>query len=445
MTMTSQASFSGNAEIDGVFSGTKWSSLSLTFSFAAPQGVNATYFNSTQIGAVRQILSSIAALTDLSFTEVAEPQTTGTLRFGESASKTTASAYLPSEHELGGDCWFNPYDYNSPKKGTYAYATFMHETGHSLGLDHGQDGAYALPAERDSLEYSVMSYRSYVDAPLTGYTVRDGSYPRSFMLSDIAALQYLYGADYGANAGATTYKWSPSTGELFINGISAARSTTNTILETIWDGGGVDTYDFSSHTSGVKVDINPGAWSTTNTSQLAQLGYGHVARGNIANAYLYDGNKASLIENVKGGAGSDRLVGNAAANLLEGNAGNDTIYGGAGKDVLTGGAGYDRFVFNKKPGSTNVDQITDFRHDTDMILLNDTTFTGVGTRLDPGEFYARSGAVSAHDSSDRIVYDTGSGRLYYDADGNKVGGAAAVLFCTVTNKPFLDYGDFAIV
>jgi serralysin len=82
---------------------------------------------------------------------------------------------VPSEDALGGDCWVNPSDYDAPKRVTYAFATFMHETGHALGLDHGQDGAFALPSKLDSLEYSVMTYRSYVGAELTGYTVRDGT------------------------------------------------------------------------------------------------------------------------------------------------------------------------------------------------------------------------------------------------------------------------------
>jgi serralysin len=444
MTMTSQISFSGNTEIDGVLCGTEWSSSSLTFSFAPPVGANATVLNDVQKGAVRQILNSVAAVTNLSFSEVAEtPFVKGVLRFGESSSLPTAAAYLPSENAIGGDVSFNPRDYNDPRQGTYAYATFLHETGHALGLDHGQDGDFALPADHDSLEYSVMTYRSYPGAPLDGYTAHDGSYPRSFMLSDIAALQYMYGADYGANAGATTYKWSPSSGELFINGVSAARSVTNTIFETIWDGGGTDTYDFSAYTTGLRVDINPGAWTTTNSAQLAQLGNGHVARGNIANAYLHNGNTASLIENVLGGSGSDRLTGNAIGNKLVGQGGNDKLLGNLGSDILKGGSGSDRFVFNTTLGAGNIDRVKDFRHDADRICLDDKIFAGIGSSLSSGEFYASAGITVAHDSTDRIVYDTASGNLYCDVDG--LGGTAAVHFATLTTRPTLDHGDFAIV
>lgn len=444
MTMTSNAPFSGNAEIDGVLYGTKWSSSTLTFSFAPAKASPSTLMNSEQQAAVRQILSSVAAVTGLSFKEVTETSfSQGTLRFGEAKDQVTASAYLPSESPLGGDAWFNTTDYNSPLKGTYAYATFLHETGHILGLDHGQDGRFALPANHDSLEYSVMTYRSYPGAPLTGYTAHQGSYPRSFMLNDIAALQHLYGADYTTNATNTTYRWSPTTGELFINGKSSAKSTTNTIFETIWDGGGTDTYDFSAYTTGVRVNLNPGAWTTTSAAQLAQLGDGHVARGNIANAWLYHGSTASLIENVRGGYGADAIVGNSGRNVLAGGNGNDKLWGGLGRDTLTGGSGSDQFIFDTALSASSVDTITDFRHDIDRICLDDAVFKSIGSSLSSSQFYAKAGITAAHDSSDRIVYDTASGKLYCDVDGR--GGAAAVQFATLTTRPVLDSGDFAIV
>ena len=67
------------------------------------------------------------------------------------------------------------------------------------------------------------------------------------------------------------------------------------------------------------------------------------------------------------------------------------------------------------------------------------TLPPVNTRA----FYARAGATGAHDVSDRIVYDTRSGKLYYDDDGR--GGHAAVHFATLSNRSALDHGDFDIV
>lgn len=352
---TSSVSLTGNLDIDGILSGTKWASGSLTFSFPSASGqyeyakTGFEAMNGVQQSAVRAILDMIETYANLSFSEIVETTSThATIRFAEEDNAGTAYAYLPTTAVQGGDVWLNHTNYNSPVMGSYAYATFIHEIGHALGLDHGQDGLAALPSNHDSLEYSVMTYRSFVGANLNGYTVKPGSYPATLMLDDIAALQYMYGANYGTNAGNTTYTWSATTGEMFVNGVGQGASTTNTVFVTLWDGGGVDTYDFSNYATNLSVDLGPGGWTTTSTAQLADLGGnfypGHLARGNIANAYLYNGNVASLIENAIGGSGDDWLTGNKANNALSGGLGNDRLDGGDGNDTLTGGAGNDVII-----------------------------------------------------------------------------------------------------
>ena len=103
----------------------------------------------------------------------------------------------------------------------------MHEVGHALGLKHGHvtqfrsDNAVnfpTLPTNHNSYEYSVMTYSQYVgDAPGNGDNAPH--HPTSLMMDDIAALQYLYGADYGTNNSNTIYTFSTTTGEMFINGV----------------------------------------------------------------------------------------------------------------------------------------------------------------------------------------------------------------------------------
>jgi hypothetical protein len=190
-----------------------------------------------------------------------------------------------------------------------------------------------MPADKDSLEYSVMSYHSYVGSPLSGYTVANGSYPTTLMMYDIAGLQAMYGANYNTNAGNTVYTWSPTTGEMSIDGVGQGAPVANKVFMTIWDGGGNDTYDFSSYTGGVTVDLQPGNWTVTSAAQLASLGSGHYAVGNIANALLYQDNPASLIENAIGSSGNDTITGNAANNKLTGGASNDTLDGLTGTDT----------------------------------------------------------------------------------------------------------------
>ncbi len=258
----------------------------------------------------------------------------------------TSYAYkLSSSHP--GDVWFGSIRFEAPTKGSYAFSTILHETGHAVGLKHGHEldpaGAYqdvygVLPPEHDSSEWSLMTYHSYLGGGLD-YTISEGSGNQTYMIDDIAALQYLYGANFNTNAGNTVYTWSPTTGETFIDGVGQGASSANKVYEAIWDGGGIDTYDLSNYSTNLVVDLNPGEWSTFSPNQLADLDNAapgvHLAVGNVANAYLYNDDPRSLIENAIGGSGNDTLIGNQVNNMLAGGAGNDTMDGGAGSDTAS--------------------------------------------------------------------------------------------------------------
>lgn len=351
MPATASVSPTGDNRIDGLLSGIRWGVDTLTFSFPTSGSFYGTYsggehltkfeaFTPLQQQAIRTILDSYSDVANLNFVEVTESSTVhGDLRYAESDKPSTAWAYYPSTSAAGGDAWFNNSKnwYDNPAKGNYAWLTMIHETGHALGLKHPHQasGSFgALPTQYDSLEYSVMSYRSYIGASTTsGYTNGSTSYPQTLMMLDIAALQEMYGANYTTNAGDTVYRWNAATGEMSINGTGQGAPAGNKIFMTVWDGGGNDTYDFSGYSTGVNVDLNPGGWTTTSATQLASLGNGRVAVGNIANALLYENNPASLIENVVGGTGNDRIIGNSADNTIAGGRGSDYIDGGAGQDT----------------------------------------------------------------------------------------------------------------
>jgi Ca2+-binding RTX toxin-like protein len=144
-----------------------------------------------------------------------------------------------------------------------------------------------------------------------------------------------------------------------------------------------------------------------------------------------------------GGAADDVLTAGGGNDTLAGGLGNDSLTGGLGNDSLTGGAGEDVFRFDSVlNGATNVDAIGDFSHADDTIGLNAALFGGVaGGTLAAEAFLAADGATAAVTAEQHVIYDTATGDLYYDADG--AGGAEAVKFATLTDKPAdLSHDDF---
>ena len=343
----------GNQDIDGVLAGVQWSSANLTFSFpsAASQygayssGETSTFLpvNPTMQTAIRYALGQYASVSNLQFTELTGASAgNATIRFGMSDSaQPTAYAYYPWGDAQGGDVWFGTQtDVNamtSPAKGNYAWISMMHELGHALGLKHGQEtGGPAnttMTTAHDSMEYSVMTYLSYVGAAATGYTNEKWGYAQSLMMYDIAAIQDMYGANFSGPSN-TVYKWDPTTGQEFINGVGQGAPGGNRVFMTVWDGGGNAEYDFSNYTAGMQIDLTPGGYSKISNTQLANLGNSNYAHGNVYNALQYNGDTRSLIRFVKAGAGADTIIGNAADNVIDGGGGSDTITGGGGADVF---------------------------------------------------------------------------------------------------------------
>lgn len=405
---TTGETLSGNAAIDPLLDEKKWNSATLTVGFPVASSAWAGYgtesepfsgftpLTSDQQQAVSAALGSWSGVAALNFVSVTEPGQTADIRFAGTSDATTAYTYLPSGAPQGGDVWFGPRitGVGTWVPGSYQYDTAVHEIGHAIGLKHPQDtipgGIVADPAA-DSIEESVMSYRSYPGAPLSGYTIAGGSYPGGPMLDDIAAAQYLYGANYATNAGDTVYRFTPDQG---------------TIFRTIWDGGGNDSYDLSAYATGVSVDLAPGAWSTFSTAQLAHLDVrdpSKVARGNVANAFLHGDDPRSLIENAVGGAGNDTIVGNQAPN---------TLIGGSGADLLTLPADGtpDTLVYREPtdggaPGlASGFDQVTGFEPGIDRLALAGDLRSVVDRNQDGALAGGVRGTGSINGTTDEAVF-----------------------------------------
>jgi Ca2+-binding RTX toxin-like protein len=141
------------------------------------------------------------------------------------------------------------------------------------------------------------------------------------------------------------------------------------------------------------------------------------------------------------GTASINLTGNGIVQSIIGNAGNNIINGKGGSDALWGLGGNDTFVFDTALGSTNVDRIYDFNPATDSIRVDDAFFRGLTLgALSAGAFATGSAATQA---DDRIIYDSTTGKLYFDPDG--AGGAAQVQFATLNVGLGVTSADFFVI
>jgi serralysin len=361
----------GDPAIDGILTGRYWTDSTVTYSFPQTNSeYSASYQNSTptnnfQVATYNQIQAvSFALDIDLGpaaasgfsvegFTNLNIAYTTATkanIRVANSDTPNTAFAYYPGTgYDEAGDVWLGSaydsdpaYSLKTPVAGNYAWLTMIHELGHALGLEHSHENP-STPSAYDHMQYTVMSYRAYENAPLTGYGNEQWGFAQSFMMYDIAALQHMYGADYTTNSGNTVYKWDPNSGDTLVNGQVAIDAGGNRIFATIWDGGGIDTYDLSAYTTNLNIDLRPGQYSKFSDVQLSNLGSGNYADGNIYNALLYNGDVRSLIENIIAGSGNDNIIGNAADNTITTGGGNDFIDGKEGNDTVVFAGNYNQY------------------------------------------------------------------------------------------------------
>ena len=135
-------------------------------------------------------------------------------------------------------------------------------------------------------------------------------------------------------------------------------------------------------------------------------------------------------------------TGDTLANSITGNSGNNVLDGGRGIDTLTGAGGADRFTFSTVLSTaTNRDTITDFTHNIDKIVLDSAIFGAVGP---VGTLAATRFALNAPtDGNDTIIYNSTTGVVFYDADGN--GAGAAIQFAKLTGVPGVTQADFLII
>ncbi|WP_439544392.1 M10 family metallopeptidase C-terminal domain-containing protein [Hyphomicrobium sp.] len=388
--------------------GYHWSGSALTYGFATntsffPGGGEAagfSAFNANQKAAATATLQLWDDLIKPDFTLTANAAAAN-IKF---ANTTTgigyAHAYYPGTWEAAGSVWMNK-SYNSgsndlvnPQSGQWGYATYIHEIGHALGLDHpgdynGGSPTYAADAKytQDSEQYTVMSYFT-ADATGADWIASDGRdySPQTPMLHDVLAIQAMYGAETTTRSGNTVYGYGATAG----NSVFDFNLNPHPII-CIYDAGGVDTLNLSNSNYACSINLNPGAFS--NTDMMTK---------NISIAF------GTWIENATGGKANDTIAGNALNNILNGMAGNDTLSGGAGNDSLYGGVGND--TLRGDAGNDRLDGGTG----------NDNLIGGIGDDIyvvdavgDDVTEAASAGTDAVHTALASYVLDTNVENLVY--------------------------------
>ena len=212
--------------------------------------------------------------------------------------------------------------------------------------------------------------------------------------------------------------------------------------EVISDSGSVatevDEVRFSSTTSG------------TLTLRSGDTGFEQVVIGTGTAVAAVTTGRAAL--NVNASAADKALIlgGNDGDNSITGTAFDDRIQARLGNDTITGGSGRDTIIFDTAlNGTSNVDRLADFQSGVDRIQLKSSVFTGtgaVGATLSAAVFRAAAGATSGGDADDRIIFNTTTGQLFYDSDGN--GRRASVLFAQLQPNSIvslLGASDFQVI
>jgi uncharacterized delta-60 repeat protein len=312
-----------------------------------------------------------------------------------------------------------------------------------LTTDIGTEGGFGSGGQKNSHDYAAdMKISATGKIYVAGSSSLGSGY--DFALARYSADGVLEGVlttDFGANDYGSSLVLQTD-GQMLIAGkthtgsksdMAAARyNALDGSLDTSFDGDGKLTTDIG----GKGDEANAVVLQSDGTFLLA--GKADTGTHFVLAAYNADGSLAATNEK-SGTARSDKLVGNGAADWMLGLAGNDSLTGaagndtldggdgkdtlsagegdddlkgGAGADKLTGGGGADR-IFLDRLEKKAFDTITDFA-EADTLVFDTSVFTALAT-VTADNFVLGSKAQGAEDF---LIFNTVTGKLYYDADGS---------------------------
>ena len=321
-------------------------------------------------------------------------------------SGNTAGWFVPDTNGtklLDGDLVVDSVSNPTAAVGSYSYQVFMHELGHALGLKHpgnysADDTSPYLPASEDTNDFTIMSYNDGVYSNINNNATTP-------MIYDIAAAQFLYGANTSYNAGNTLYSFDGSLKAM-----------------TIWDGGGIDTIDTTSSIGNATIDLREGINNITIVGKTdVWIAFG----ANIENATAGAGNDLihgnALGNTITANAGNDTVLAHQGNDIVYGNQGNDTLSGGLGDDSIYGGQGNDSITGNEGNnviyGNQGNDVVTCGGNSTDQIVVSsDTVYGGLGDDTIFGN--AGPALIYGNQGNDTLVSGSGNDSFaFHSGDG----------------------------
>jgi Ca2+-binding RTX toxin-like protein len=432
------------------------------------QPTNISSFSVAQEAAARQALADAAAVTGIQFVEVANGTladihfANGDLVFDNAAGQMSGSSGGQGgagrtllSYNANAYIYLDSNEYahlfTNPAPGTEGYQILLHELGHALGLKHPHEGEIRLAAAEDNTGNTVMSYNW------------SGSPKSDYQAYDVDALQWWYGTDGldGVSYGGTrTMTLNGTTGADRLTGGGGSDTMNGSAgNDTLIGGGGNDVIDGGAGVDSMDGGLGGDIYYASTGDVLTDAGGFDVVFSDISWTLAAGFEELELLAaNLVG-------TGNSADNVLWGGFGNSTLIGGAGHDdlysrgsgTLQGGPGNDlmvstlagdnRFVFAEAPGAANSDLIFHFGNGADKIVLDPAAHPNLGAsgQFTAGDarFFAGPGASSGQDTSDRVIYNTSTGELWYDADGS--GSGAAQLIARMEPIPTLAASDIIVV
>ena len=313
--------------------------------------------------AVKSAFDYLASLINVSFSQASDIESADIV-FGSNAQPSSAGyADYPNAVSGGraklmlannGDSAKNNAASNLSTQGTYGWETLIHEIGHTMGLKHpgnynagggGTPGPY-LSASLDQRAVSIMSYHNPPASKLISVksvstahgigasTTLINANPKTYGVYDIAALQYLYGANLTTSSPASLslsnsyfdYQtlWAPK-------GVKIdASATSQANIFDLREGG------FSSVAMKFKADYSK-AISDSLVSQNFKLANASgtadaILKTSSLMSSLYNGKNnlalsfGSRFSQIDGGAGSDSFYASTYSASIDGKGGSNQLY-----------------------------------------------------------------------------------------------------------------------